>query len=131
MGDWSEFSAILKPSAISGIGVFASRDIAMNKQVFPKFYPKEAKICDIPPEFLAFCIFLDDKKCLCPKDFDHMEIGWYLNHSKNPNVEKRADGNVYTIRFIKAGEEILIDYDQFNEPENLKERFRVAEKIID
>ncbi|MES2122317.1 MAG: SET domain-containing protein-lysine N-methyltransferase [Chlamydiota bacterium] len=123
MGGWSEFSAILKPSTISGIGVFAIHDIDIGVQVLPKFSPREAKISDIPAEFLSYCISLDDEKCLCPKEFDRMEIGWYLNHSKNPNVEKRADGNVYTIMAIKAGEEILIDYNQFGEPENLKEPY--------
>ena len=121
VGGWSEFSAILKPSTIAGIGVFAVYDIEVSVQVLPKFHPRESKISDIPAEFLNYCIFLDDEKCLCPKEFDRMEIGWYLNHSKNPNVEKRADGNLYTIRAIKAGEEILIDYNQFNEPESLKE----------
>ncbi len=50
-----------------------------------------------------------------------MEIGWYLNHSNNPNVERRADGNLYTIRKIEAGEEILVDYNQYKEPEDLKD----------
>lgn len=123
MSGWSEFSAILKLSAISGIGVFAVYDIDENVQVLPKFFPREAKISDIPAEFLNYCIFLDDEKCLCPKEFDRMEIGWYLNHSKEPNIEKRADGNVYTIRAIKAGEEILIDYNQFGEPDSLKDPY--------
>lgn len=122
---WSEFSAILKPSPISGIGVFAAQNMGISELVLPKFSPREEKINNIPTEFLGYCIFLDEEKCLCPKEFDHMEIGWYLNHSKNPNVEKRADGNLYTIRAIEAGEEILIDYNQFEEPDHLKEFFVV------
>ncbi len=38
-----------------------------------------------------------------------------------PNVEGRADGNLYTIRNIEIGEEFLVDYNQYNEPENLKD----------
>ena len=120
---WTEFSAILKPSTISGVGVFAVHEMPVGMQILPKYKAKKANISDIPAEFLSYCILLNGKECLRPEEFDHMEIGWYLNHSDNPNVEKRLDGNLYTIQVIKAGEEILINYNQFEEPENLKETY--------
>jgi SET domain-containing protein len=121
--EWTEFSAILKPSTIAGIGVFVTHNVPQGKMVLPRIFPKKAKIKDIPAEFLSYCIFLSEEECLRPEQFDRMEIGWYMNHSKSPNIEKRADGNLYAIKPIQAGEEILIDYNQFNEPENLKESY--------
>ena len=58
----------------------------------------------------------------CPNDFSHMSIGWYLNHSSNPNAEHK-NYVYYSIRDIKAGEEILIDYNTLEEPEELKENY--------
>jgi SET domain-containing protein len=37
-----------------------------------------------------------------------MSIGWYLNHSKNPNVD--VSSNFRAIRKIRRGEELTIDY---------------------
>jgi Proteins containing SET domain len=42
------------------------------------------------------------------QDFHRMSIGWYTNHSKQPNVETRT---WKALRDIKKGEEITIDYD--------------------
>ncbi len=118
---WTEFSAILKPSEISGVGVFTTHELKAGTQVLPKFNPKIRKTNAIPHEFIHFCIFLNEEECLCPEQFDQMEIGWYLNHSNFPNVERKSDGNLYALRDIGAGEEILMDYNQFDEPENLKD----------
>lgn len=121
---WTEFSAILKPSPLGGIGIFAAHDIPAGTKIFSgQFSPRKMKIKDIPAEFLKYCIFLDDDECHCPERFDRMEIGWYLNHSDKPNIAKKADSRLFSIRDIKAGEEILIDYNQLNEPEHLKEDY--------
>ena len=118
---WTEFSVFLKPSLISGVGVFTALELSAGVRVFPKFAPKIRKVADVPSEFIGYCILINDNECLSPQEFDHMEIGWYLNHSNNPNVERRANGNLYTIRKIEAGEEILVDYNQYKEPEDLKD----------
>lgn len=54
--------------------------------------------------------------------FDRMEIGWYIELTDDVahGLKKR---NVYTIKKIKAGEEILIDYNYLKEPEYLKEDY--------
>jgi SET domain-containing protein len=53
-----------------------------------------------------------------------MYIGWYLNHSKAPNADWDDDLAGYvSVREIAAGEEILIDYDLFEEPHDKKEGF--------
>lgn len=131
---WSEFSVILKPSPLGGIGIFATHDIPTGTQVFTQeFKPRKAKIKDIPTEFMKYCIYINDEECLCPEHFDRMEIGWYMNHSDDPNIgkkekmidvvndiQKRDD---YAIKDIKAGDEILIDYNCLTEPEHLKEDY--------
>jgi SET domain-containing protein len=52
-----------------------------------------------------------------------MEIGWFLNHSETPNIIKKSDGLVYAVTDIQAGDEILMDYNQLNEPESMKESY--------
>lgn len=77
---------------------------------------------DIPVKFLSYCIARDDGQYLCPADFENIETIWYLNHSGNPNAEQRSDG-YYATSYIPAGEEILIDYNSLDEPEDKKEDF--------
>ncbi len=51
----------------------------------------------------------------CPGDFGRMELGWYLNHSRQPNVFHK-NYHYYTSRDIKKGEELTIDYNSLGEP---------------
>lgn len=122
----TEFLFILKPSSIigAGIGVFATVYIPKGMTVFSgKFQPRKIKTKQVPSEFIKYCVFVDDEECLCPERFDRMEIGWYLNHSDQPNIAKNSTGSVTALRDIQAGEEILIDYNNLNEPEHLKEAY--------
>lgn len=120
----TEFTFILKPSPIGGIGMFATHHIPKGMQFAnKKFTKKKRKTKDVPEEFLKYCIHLNDEECLTPEQFDHMEIGWYVNHSDHPNVIRFSDENIVAARDIAAGEEIFIDYNQLNEPESLKERY--------
>ncbi len=121
---WSEFSFILQPSQIGGIGVFTTHDILKGTRIFSGTHsPRTMNTKDIPNGFLKYCIFLNDKECLCPERFDRMEIGWYLNHSHDPNVSITLEKRVIALCDIKAGEEILLDYNELNEPEHLKEAY--------
>src|SRR5258708_27921520 len=77
--EWSEFSFILKPSPLGGVGVFAIHDILAGTHLFTsKFETRTMKIKDIPPPLLRYCIYTSDEECLCPGRFDRMEIGWYI-----------------------------------------------------
>jgi hypothetical protein len=50
-----------------------------------------------------------------------MSIGWYLNHSSTPNAHWDDDLNGYvSSRMLRAGEELLIDYNLFEEPAEKK-----------
>lgn len=121
----SEFFFILKPSPIAGLGVFAACNISAGTVVFKKFPRYKRRTHDIPSEFRNYCIFINDEECLAPKRFDRMEIGWYINHNAKPNIGKKlkTDDFAITLCNIKQGEEIFIDYNQFDEPEHLKEEY--------
>jgi len=122
---WSEFTCILGVSTIpgAGIGLFATHDIPAGTIIYHK--PSERrtmKIKDVPQAFHKYLIYLNDEECQCPMKFNHMEVGWYINHSDNPNIRKIEGGALIT-RDIKAGDELCIDYNQFDEPEHLKEAY--------
>lgn len=138
---WSEFSFMLEPSPLGGIGVFATHDIPAGTIVFRCDHNlKKLKLKDIPQPFHKYCIYTSAEECYGPERFDRMEIGWYINHSATPNIARKysvsfdeAVKNVeartmHTIRDIKAGDEILIDYNDLDEPEEIKEDYYKRQK---
>lgn len=115
---------ILRPSTISGIGVFTLRDIPKGSMVFSGREPYFVKkLNEIPQGFRHFCIFLENGMCLAPRKLNHIETHWYTNHSFQPNLTILDNEDEIAIRHIKAGEEILLDYNELNEPEELKEYY--------
>ena len=105
---------VLRPSRTHGIGVFTLRPIAKGAriQLFRKddwrFVARpqgwEKKMCE------HFGIEDDDGGYHCPRFWNRMSIGWYINHSDRPNVENRRI--VFrAARRIRAGEELTVDYD--------------------
>ena len=88
--EWSEFSFILQPSPLGGVGVFAAHDIPAGTHLFKShFTTRTMKVKEVPPPLLKYCIYINDEECICPDRFDRMEIGWYLNHLSKPNVAKK------------------------------------------
>lgn len=124
--EWTEFSFVLKPSSLGGIGVFAIHDIpvgTIKTSIHKKVTPRTMKVKEVPPELLKYCVYLSDEECHCPERFDRMEIGWYLNHSDYPNIAKNSNNETVVVRPIRAGDEVLLDYNQLNEPDHLKEAY--------
>lgn len=140
----TEFSFMLKPSTIegAGVGVFAVHHIPAGAKAFmTSFSIRRIKRSLVPTILAQYCLLIDDEEMLCPTNFGCMEIGWYINHSDKPNIahEKTiplseltlTDNEINTlkprpfiaIRDIKAGEEILLDYNSLGEPEHLKESY--------
>ena len=123
----SEFSFILKKSSF-GVGVFATQDIEaktylrlfgdQNKQ---KDVSVRRKKNDIPKYLKGYCIDRGNTMS-CPKDFGRMEVGWFLNHSKTPNAFHR-NYNYFALHDIKTGEEITINYNTLEEPEDAKDDY--------
>lgn len=121
-------SFILKPTNIegAGVGVFALHDIEPDTWLALK--PRgesvgvNAREEDIPKDLITYCVANDDGTWNCPPEFNHMHMVWYLNHSDNPNADKREDG-YYSTKAIKAGVEVTIDYNILDEPEDKKEEY--------
>ena len=127
MDTTNEFSFILKSSE-HGIGVFAVHEIkkGTSLRLFGDEKRLENRVIvrskkDVPELFREYCMDRGDS-LLCPPDFGHMQLGWHLNHSKTPNATHR-DYHWYAARDIRAGEEITIDYNSLEEPENAKEGY--------
>lgn len=124
-----EFSFILKPSKIEGggVGVFALHDIAPRVwlEVFPRAYrSRPFKAHELPPALRSYCTAKANDVYAGPQQFNRMYIGWYMNHSPAPNADWDDElGGYRSIQRIAAGDEILIDYNLFEEPDDKKELF--------
>lgn len=118
----NEFSFLLAPSPVAGIGVFATHEIKKDTELRlfvneePRFIPYDSILLEVPM-VKNFCVWYcveDTNGYYCPQDFGAMDIGWYLNHSKDPNAYHK-DFTFYALRKIEQGEEILIDYETLSE----------------
>ncbi|MCW8965794.1 MAG: SET domain-containing protein [Candidatus Pacearchaeota archaeon] len=114
-----ETSLILKPSKGKGIGVFAIEDIQKGKRLYwgkVRYLSKKVLIKNKILFFLCdeYGIEMKDKY-ECPPNFQKMGLVWYLNHSKKPNMSM-GKTFYFTTRKIKKGEELIVDYKKFNEP---------------
>jgi len=111
-----EFSFVLKPSTIGGIGVFSTHGIVKGTMLalFPnlrtRFVSNEQMEKD--PRLKKFCEFYGvetGKGSYVARSFGHMQVGWFLNHSDAPNAHHKRY-KYFAIRDIDANEEITIDY---------------------
>mgnify|MGYP003387583537 CR=1 FL=1 len=125
----NELSFVLKPSALpnAGVGIFATHDIKVGTKLAINKEGGESRVMeakDIPEDLKHFGIALPNGKRKVPKEFNHLWIVWYLNHSDTPNIELRLpENNYYAIEDIHRGEELLTNYNKFNEPEGSKESY--------
>lgn len=114
-------------SKIHGVGVIAVRDIP--KGIDPM---KETRTIEF--ETVPATEILDNPEIpeglkklvvdMCPENegvFDvppcslnEIGVSFYLNHSNEPNMEER-DGYFFTLREIKEGEELTVDYGTYGE----------------
>jgi len=115
----------LRPSQIHGIGVFA---ICKIKKGTPIFYGDDEEIVwvqkddlrNLPVEIKRlyddFCIVADKGRLYgCPKNFNSLTVAWYLNSSSRPNVRCDKNYHFFTLRDIKKGEELTVDYATYNQ----------------
>lgn len=108
----SEFSFVLRPSSVQGIGVFTTH--AIKKGVRLRLFPKEVSRlikklpCTSENIFKHYCI-TSPGGLYCPSDFGKMAIGWYLNHSSRPNIFHK-DYTYFAKCDIGAGEELTVNY---------------------
>lgn len=108
-------------SKVHGIGVFAIRSIP--KGVKPlvsllkikefDFSKKDIKKipASVRKEVEVFCYY-DSKKYLIPSiGLNSMNMAFYMNHSKDPNVKYLKNGDIVALKRIKPNEELFFDYD--------------------
>src|SRR4051812_24199011 len=113
----SQIHLIVKPSPIQGIGVFALNPIQKGVRV-PVSSENDARIIEeqelarLPKTYHQYLVPDVEGNWWGPIDFHRMSIGWYLNHSKNPNLD--VSSNFTAIRKIARGEELTIDYSYWN-----------------
>jgi SET domain-containing protein len=119
---------MLKPSPIHGIGVFAIKDIPQGcRTVFSKETGEWFKVSIEETEKLpahsrnlieTYCLY-DDQHYFVPNHgFKLMDISFYLNHSHEFNIVSLNEGEQFeTLRDIKAGEELFVNYESIVEVE--------------
>ena len=118
----------LKVSKINGIGVVAIKDIPQGTELF-KGTPKrqwaklkisELKGIDQETKEMVQGFFAADEDggyWICAGGLNSIDISFYLNHSKKPNVKAIINRNTdfvshfVTARKIKKGEELTVYYD--------------------
>jgi len=116
----------LMPSKLGGVGVFAIKRIPKGTWPFktckPFSYfriPKE-EIKALPKaigEYVMDMFACDDKYYFVSRQgMNNLDISYFVNHSKKPNLSvKYEPENFYTLRDIKPGEELTVDYQEYSE----------------
>ena len=109
----------LKPSGIHGIGVFTDHLIPKKTDIHNLLFEKNdykfwwASETDKRTIKLLQRYGIKDGKLGYhgPTYLNRMSVGWFLNHSDNPNASRLdKKWRYYALRDIKPGEEITIDY---------------------
>ena len=117
----------LKGSKIQGVGVFAIREIpkgknpffGLRKQKWHKFQMSELKGLDKEILSLVDSFFVIHKNGMVEISdccLNGMDISYFLNDSKKPNLKTIDDGEYFvTLRKIKKGEELTVAYKTYDE----------------
>lgn len=113
---------ILKPSLIesAGVGCFATTDLEFGTRIHTGEQTQNRRLPleDIPDTHLKYCPLLESGLFLAPANFATMSVMWYINHSREPNIEQKR-WHLYAARDIAAGEEIYLYYpDLLTHPKN-------------
>jgi len=117
----------LKASKIEGVGVFAIRDIpkgenpfyGIKKQKWVKFNISDLEKIDkeiMPLIDSFFVIKKNGTVYISESGLNGMDISYFLNDSKKPNLKTTDDGtNFKTLKKIKKGEELTVAYATYDE----------------
>lgn len=122
----------LKKSDVHGVGVFAIKDIPVDIDPFENTIGCDDKDVVILNEsdisnlnkgvkkmIDSFYHETNGKYLIPVKGLNSLDISYYLNHSSEPNLTHYQDHNCgmfnfRTIKEIKKGEELFINYDDYN-----------------
>ena len=112
-----------------GVGVFAVRDIPAGANPFMELKANENEWIKVPeneiyedrkiPEAVKlmvedFFIWRNGFIYFPPLGMNEIGIGYYVNHSKNPNL-RGENKEFITLREVKAGEELTADYETYTD----------------
>jgi hypothetical protein len=112
--------------ADAGVGVFAVSDIPLGTDVFGADDAETVMVektetlglrSEVRKLYHDFCV-LKNGTYECPVSFNSLTVSWYLNTSETPNVRPDSDLRFKAIREIKAGEELLANYEEYSENED-------------
>lgn len=122
----------LRPSKIDGVGVFAIRCIPKNTKISktirkikfiginPKLIFKNARIDRAVKQMVKdFFVIWKGKLYLPNLSLNEIDISFFINHSKKPNVIYKKE-EFFTLRDIKKGEELTADYRSYCDKRELK-----------
>jgi hypothetical protein len=120
----------LKPSTAHGVGVFAIKDIPLNTNLFPEHEAEEwfpysddelSHLDEEVRNMVADFFTKQDGYTWISRSFNNINIGWFLNHGDNPNVDYDLKKDTFiTTEKVKKGEELLINYKIFKSCETFK-----------
>ena len=134
-------------SDINGVGVIAIKDIPLGATVFnfSNYRPERDELVDISEkeaESLSVEVLELIKSytamshlntyAIHENGLNHLNLGYYLNHSDNPNIRIHIDentkeyqyANFIAIKEIKKGEELTENYKHLcSDAKNLKKQF--------
>jgi len=113
----------IRPSQINGVGVFAIKDIPKGTNIFKgscnhnliSLGKKDIKTLNPEVKKIIKDFFIGrNGKVLVPTcAMNGIDISYYLNHSKTPNIKAGTNGEVFVSRRnIKKNEELTIDYEK-------------------
>jgi len=116
-----EMYAMLKPSTVHGIGVFAMQDIPKGcRTIFSRNVGEWIKLPIADVEKLpdhsrnlveTYCLYDEEHYYVPDYGFKVMDMVNYLNHSSTPNIISVNDGEYFeALTDIAAGEELLVNY---------------------
>jgi SET domain len=107
-----------------GVGVFAIREIPEATKLFYGDIGETVEIfvsdvdkledAELRRMYYDFCP-VKNGCFIAPLDFNQMAMGWYLNHSDDPNV--KVDNRLHFVasRFISIGEELTANYTTYSQ----------------
>jgi hypothetical protein len=116
----TEYFVKAAPSTIHGVGVFAVSAIPEGGTV-QLWSEEELRFVPKPLEgVLGQMVWMfgveTDGGFWCPKDFNRAEIGWYINHSDDPNMTYANQITLRARRAIAPGEELTVNYVEIEGP---------------
>lgn len=118
----------LKPSKINGVGVFAIKDIPKGTNIFKQ--TKKVKFIAVDQKLVFQNQKIDKEVKKMVKDFytvvkgkiylpnfslNEIDISFFLNRSKSPNVVDEKGEEFFALRDIKKGEELTADYANYSD----------------